>query len=162
MKIICVTGSVGSGKTTISKRLSTALKFEYVDINFLIKNNKIYDKYDKKNKCYVVDTKKLNSFLINFIKNNKKDLVIDSHLSHYLPSKYVDLCIVTICNIEILSKRLKKRKYSKDKISDNLEAEIFRSCLFESKTNKHNVLVMDTSLDFNINKVLKYIRSILV
>ena len=62
--------------------------------------------------------------------------------------------------IKYMKKRLKKRKYSKDKISDNLEVEIFRSCLFESKTNKHNVLVIDTSLGFNINKVLKYIRSI--
>ena len=41
MKIICVTGSVGTGKTTISKRLSKAINFKYIDVNLLIKKNKI-------------------------------------------------------------------------------------------------------------------------
>jgi len=70
MKIICVTGSVGTGKTTISKQLAKALKFEYVDINLLIKKNKLHDSYDRKNKCYVVDTKKLNKFLIDVMKKS--------------------------------------------------------------------------------------------
>jgi adenylate kinase len=156
MKIICVTGSVGTGKTTISKQLAKALKFEYVDINLLIKKNKLHDSYDRKNKCYVVDTKKLNKFLIDVMKKSN-NLILDSHLSHYLPKKYVDLCIVTVCDIEILDKRLKKRNYSKNKIADNLEAEIFRSSLFESKKNKHNVLVLDTSKKIDIKNIVNYI-----
>tara|TARA_Y100000310_G_C20651012_1_gene799436 strand:+ start:241 stop:720 length:480 start_codon:yes stop_codon:yes gene_type:complete len=155
--IIAVTGSVGSGKTTIAKKLAKALKVKYVDVNFLIKKNKIHDSYDRKNKCYVVDTKKLNKFLISLIKEDN-NLILDSHLSHYLPKKYVDLCIVTICDIEVLGKRLKKRKYSKDKIADNLEAEIFRSCLFESKKNKHNILVIDTSEKFDVKDVVNYVK----
>ena len=91
MKIICVTGSVASGKTTISKKLAKSLNFKYIDITELVKKNKIYDGYDKKNKCYIVDTKKLNKFLIKLISNSKKSLIIDSHLSHYLPKKYMDL-----------------------------------------------------------------------
>jgi len=155
--IIAVTGSVGSGKTTIAKKLARALKFKYVDVNLLIKKNKIHEEYDRTNKCYVVDTKKLNKFLIELIVKNE-NLILDSHLSHYLPEKYVDLCIVTLCDIEVLGRRLKKRKYSKSKLADNLEAEIFRACLFEAKKNKHNVLVIDTSEKFEIKDVVNYIK----
>jgi len=155
--IIAVTGSVGSGKTTIAKKLARALKFKYVDVNLLIKKNKIHEEYDRTNKCYVVDTKKLNKFLIELIVKNE-NLILDSHLSHYLPEKYVDLCIVTLCDIEVLGRRLMKRKYSKSKLADNLEAEIFRACLFEAKKNKHNVLVIDTSEKFEIKDVVNYIK----
>ena len=40
MKVICVSGSVGSGKTTLSKKLAKSLKFEYVDVTKEIKKNR--------------------------------------------------------------------------------------------------------------------------
>lgn len=160
MKTICVTGPVASGKTTISKKLSKYLNFEYIDVNKIIKENKIHEGYDRKNKCYIVDTKKLNKFLIKLIIDSKNSLIIDSHLSHYLPSRYIDICIVTTCDIEVLAKRLKKRKYSKNKIVDNLEVEIFKSCLLESKSKKHNILIIDTSSSINFDQILRYIGKI--
>ena len=110
MKAICITGSVGTGKTTLAKKLAKALKYKYVDVNSIIKKHKLHDSYDRKNKCFVVDTKKLNKFLIKLIKESKQQLILDSHLSHYLPKTYISLCIVTKTEIEKLAKRLKKRK----------------------------------------------------
>lgn len=89
-------------------------------------------------------------------KNKKiKGIVIDFHLSHYLPRKYVDLVIVTKCNIKELNKRLKKRKYPKNKIQENLQAEIFDVCYNEAIERKHNVIVVDTTKGFNISSVAK-------
>jgi len=158
MKTIIVSGSVGAGKTYFSKRLSKALKYKYIDVNKIIKENKLEEKYDRKKQCYVVDTKKLNKVLINLIKNSKENLIIDSHLSHYLPKKYVDLCVIVVCDIKELNKRLKKRKYSKSKIKDNLEAEIFKVCLFEAKNKKHNVLVLDTTKGYDLKKIVNYVK----
>jgi len=145
MKIIIVTGTPGTGKTKIAKKIAKQLNFRYINVHNLIKKNKIYDSYDKKRDCYVVDTKKLNKFLKDLIKKSKKSLVIDSHLSHYLPKKYVNLCIVTKCDIKILKKRLEKRKYSKEKIKENLQSEIFNICLNEAKEKKHKILIIDTT-----------------
>ena len=44
-----------------------------------------------------------------------------------------------------LEKRLKERKYSKKKIRENLDAEIFQICLNEAKENGHKVVTFDTS-----------------
>lgn len=144
-KLIIVTGSVASGKTTVAKKIAKKYKLEYVDLNSLIKKNKLYDFYDRKFKSYVVDVKKMNKFLRRYIEG--KDLVIDSHLSHFLGKKYVDLCIVVKCDLKILRKRLEKRKYSKEKIKENLDAEIFDVCLEEAKEEGYKIKVVDGSRD---------------
>ena len=45
----------------------------------------------------------------------------------------------------MLKNRLKKKKYSKDKIRENLDTEIFDVCLNEAKENRHKIIVMDTT-----------------
>lgn len=157
MKVIIVTGSVGTGKTILAKKLSKKLNYRCIDVNKLITKNKLSSGYDRKRKCRIVDIKKLNNFLINLIKNSKKNMIIDSHLSHYLPKRYVDLCIVTKCDLKELNKRLKKRKYNKNKIKENIECEIFDVCLNETKEAGHNVLVVDTTKGINIDRISKVI-----
>ena len=44
-----------------------------------------------------------------------------------------------------LEKRLQERKYSKKKIRENLDAEIYQICLNEAKEKKHKLIVFDTS-----------------
>ena len=195
MKVIVVTGSVGTGKTTLSKKLAKKLNFLYIDVNKIIKKYNISEGYDKKRKTKIVDVGKLNKALIREInhhnstvrkksmndpnkkisiinpnkkikynkiksiknmKNNKKmknGIIIDSHLSHYLPKKYVDLCIVTKCSLKELEKRLKYKKYSVDKIRENLDAEIFCICLNESKESRHKIMVVDTTKGIDIGKI---------
>ena len=150
MKVIIVTGSVGSGKSYISKKLAKIKNYKYIDVNKLITKNKLSSGYDKKRKSKIVDVKKLNMFLINLIKNSKENLIIDSHLSHFLPSKYVDLCIITKCDVKILKKRLEKRVYSREKVRENLDVEILDVCLNEARENKHKIKVIDTTKGFKI------------
>ena len=142
--VIIVTGTPCTGKTTIAKKIAKQKKLKYIDVNQIIKDNKLYSYYNKKDKSYVVDVKKLNKFLIKLIKKNKK-VVLDSHLTHYLPAKYVDECIITKCNIKELKKRLQKRKYAKEKIKKNLDCEIFDVCKIEALENNHKVKIVDTS-----------------
>ena len=145
--IIVVTGSSCVGKTKVAMAITEKYDLEYFDVYGFIKKNKIYDKYDRKWNSFLVDVEKLKKALVDVVKN-KDNLVIDSHLSHYLDKKYVDLCVVVKCDIKILKKRLEKRKYSKLKIRENLDAEIFDTCLVEATEKGHNIKVIDTSKGF--------------
>ncbi len=145
MKVIVISGSVCAGKTTLAKKIAKEKNYKYVDVNEIIKKYKLATSYDKKRKARIVNVDKLNKALIKIIKNSKENLVIDSHLAHYLPKKYVNLCIITKCDLKTLKKRLEKRKYSKEKIRENLDAEIFDVCLVEAKELGHKVKVVDTS-----------------
>jgi|SRR3989338_9084023 len=178
MKIITVTGSVGAGKTTLAKKLCNRLNFKYIDVNKIISKHDIAEGYDEERKAKIVDTKKLNKALIKEImdtektlsnpdkkpekrKNKQNGLIIDSHMSHFLPKTYANLCIVAKCDLKTLYKRLKQRKYSKEKIRENLDAEIFDVCLNEARENKHNILVIDTTKGININYVSRKVGGLI-
>src|SRR3989338_7048744 len=99
MKVVCVSGVPGTGKTTIAKRLSKKLNYYYLDVNKLISKYKLSEGYDKKRRTKIIDVNKLNSKLIKEIitltkKSNKllsskdkinknikkfKGIIIDSH-----------------------------------------------------------------------------------
>ena len=148
MKVIAITGTPGTGKTTLGRKMAREKGCKYVDVTKLVKENKLYDSYDRKKKAYDVDVKKLNRFLIKMIlsetQKKTKCLLIDSHMSHYLPSRYVDLCIVTKTDLKTLKKRLEKRGYSKSKVRENMDAEIFDVCLQEAKEEGHKIRVLKT------------------
>lgn len=155
-KVICVTGTPGTGKTVVAKALAKKLNYKYIDVNEVIVKYKLVEGYDKKRQCNIVDEKKLAKVLIAIIKERKKGLVIDSHLSHYIPANYVDLCIVTKCDLKALKKRLEGRGYLKEKVRENMDAEIFDLCYAEAVENFHNVKVVDTTRK-NIHKLVESI-----
>lgn len=149
MKVITVTGTPGTGKTRVARRIAREKGYKYVDAKTLITKNKLFEGYDKKRKTKIVDTEKLNRFLIKKINELKKGgktkgVVIDSHLSHYLPKKYVELCIVTKCDLKRLKKRLAKRRYSEKKVRENLDCEIFDVCLNEAREAGHRIKIIKT------------------
>lgn len=153
---IILSGTPGTGKTAIAKALAKKLRYEYVDVKKVIKGHALDAEYDKKRKATVIDLRKLNPILIAIIKK-QKNCIIDSHLSHFLPKRYVDLCIITTCDIKILNQRLKKRGYSKEKIRENLDAEITQVILDEAQRRKHKILVVDTSKRTGLGKLIKSI-----
>ena len=145
VKILIVTGSPGTGKTTVAKRMAKKLKADYIDVNEIIDKYNLAVGYDKERKSKIIDVDKLNSVLEKLIKNASKNLVIDSHLSHYLSNKLVDMCIVTKCELKELRKRLEKRGYHRSKIRENLDCEIFDICFMEAVALGHKVKVIDTT-----------------
>jgi len=146
MKVIIITGTPGTGKTTVAKRIAREKGYKYIDVNKLIAENRLREKYDRKRQTYEVDVRKLNVVLVKKINEEKakktKGLVIDSHLSHHLNPRHADLCIVTKTELKKLKNRLEKRDYSKGKIRENLDAEIFDVCLNEAKEMGHKIKII--------------------
>lgn len=153
MKAIIVSGSVGTGKTTLAKKISKK-GYKYIDVNKLVEEHSLEDGFDKSRDSKIIDTKKINKVLVKLIKDNEKS-VIDSHLSHHLPKKHVDLCIITKCSLKELEKRLKKRKYDPKKIRENLDSEIFDTCYVEAKENGHIIKVVYTDKKISLGNILK-------
>lgn len=146
-QIVIVTGTPGTGKTTLAKKLAREERYAYVDVNKVIKEHRLSEGYDRKRKTKIVDEKKLANILEKSIKKARKEkrkMIIDSHLSHYISPKYVDLCIVTKCDLKELEKRLKRKGYHKSKIEENIRAEIFDICFVEAKERGHKVKIVWT------------------
>ncbi len=149
MKTIVITGTPGTGKSVLAKKLSLLLGYAYFDVNSFVKKSHLYGSYDAKRRSYVVDEAKLGRELakvrLKALQRGEKGLLLDSHLSHFLPAKYASLCIVARCSLKTLQNRLRKRGYPAAKVQENLEAEIFEVCLSEARELGHRVLVFDTA-----------------
>lgn len=158
MTAIIVSGTPGTGKTYVARKLSDKLKFKYVDVKRLLCKHGLNEKYDSKRKSYIIDEKRLAKVLGKLILDSNVGLVIDSHLSHFIDCDLVDLCVITKCKLKVLEKRLKKRRYNKQKIRENLDSEIFDICLNEAKEKGHDVLVVDTTRPISILKLEKLIK----
>ena len=158
MAVVIVTGTPGTGKTTVAVRLAKKLGFRYVDVNKVISAHKLSEGYDRKKRCRVVDVRKLSRVLVKLARdaaNAGDGVVIDSHLSHYMPSSAVDVCVVTTCDLKLLKRRMKRRSYPDSKISDNLECEAFESCLVEATEAGHDVVVADTGKKVDYGVLMK-------
>ncbi len=146
MKVIAVTGTAGSGKTFFAKKLARKKGYLYFDTAAFLKKHKIYDRYNKKLATYEVDTDKfvtvMSDVLKGLVKEGWKGVVLDGHLSHYLSSRLIDLVYIVRCDVKELRKRLKKRGYKKNKIEENVEAEIMETCLIEAKDFGHKIKVI--------------------
>lgn len=145
--IFCVTGTPGCGKTAFARKLARDRGLAYVSLTELLCKENVYEHYDRSLQSYVVDEGKVRALLVALAKKAKKEgqgVVIDGHLSHYLPPRYADRCYVLKCSIAKLKRRLQKRKYSETKIRENLDAEILDVCLVEALEMGHHVNVVET------------------
>jgi len=150
--IIIVTGIPGTGKTTLSKLIAEKKDFKYVDLNVFAKENNLIVGFDKERDCDIIDEDKLSDSIKAF---EGKNVVIDSHMSHYIDPKIVDMCIVTKCDLKELKDRLEKREYSPEKIRENLDSEIFDTCNVEAIEEGHKPIIVWTNknVEEQLNKI---------
>lgn len=123
MSIIVVTGTPGTGKTTFSQELSKLIKYKYVSANDEVISNKLYIEYDDKTRTFIVDIDKAKRFVNN--KYTINNFVFDGHIAHLIVDKnLLEICVVLRCSPYQLKNRLVNKGYNKEKIIENVQAEI--------------------------------------
>ncbi|PIO01995.1 hypothetical protein COX86_04190 [Candidatus Micrarchaeota archaeon CG_4_10_14_0_2_um_filter_60_11] len=132
MKLV-LTGTPGTGKTTLAKKLARKLGCKLLDANAIAKQNKLVKKdgttnIKKLGAILKKQTKKLDSF------------IAEGHLlcEFNLPC---DCCAVLRCNPKTLARRLAKRGYAKQKLSDNVLCEALDYCLVNAEQNGYRKVI---------------------
>jgi len=149
--IIAITGTPGIGKTSVSKILEK--NYYVIDLNQIVTDKNFIIGIDKDRNSKIVDIEKLNDFI--YKNYNKKDIVfVEGHLSHLLKS--VDKVIILRCNPNELKKRLSMKRWNKEKINENIEAEILDIILCETVDihSYKNIFEIDTTKKSTIDVAL--------
>ncbi|MDY6930867.1 MAG: adenylate kinase family protein [Halobacteriota archaeon] len=140
--IVAISGTPGTGKTTVSKLLEN--EYHVIHINELVERDEFNLGLDEKRSCLIADTDKLTEYIHSFYEDmqEKKVLIVESHLSHLLDP---DLTIVFKTDTSVLIDRLKAKGFGKSKIDENIEAEIMDVILVEATEISEEVRVIDTT-----------------
>lgn len=129
--IIAISGSVGSGKTTISKTLAQKLNYKIIHLNELAQKHKLKDIKELQTFDFDLD-KLLNETETKLKQNPNQNIILEGHFAHFLNSELIDKLFIIGRDLKQLKQEYKKRGYNEQKIEDNLEAESFNICLYEA------------------------------
>lgn len=129
---VVITGVPGTGKTTVAKKLAKATACKLIEINKLVDEHKLWKGKDKFG-SRIVEIKRLCTKLKTEMKN-EKNIIVEGHLAcdMKLPA---DIAIVLRTNPKKLEARLAKRGYPREKVEENLMAEMLDYCTIKSIEN---------------------------
>jgi adenylate kinase len=149
---IALTGTPGTGKTTVAEKLADE-DFDVLDLTEFFEEKDIGEQVNGEREIRVEQmTEELQK------QDFKEDTVIEGHLSHHFP---VDICVVLRCSPDVLEERLSSRKYSDRKVEENVEAEKLDIILSEAVQNQETVIEINTtekSVEGTIEEILGKVK----
>jgi len=164
MTTIIITGTPGTGKTSVSKILAHKLSIPLVAVNDLVDQKHIYTGYNRDKGYKEVDLDDLSEELKNIVEvSDNKGLIIEGHLSHHFKyHELIDNVVILRARPDILTKRLNTRNWSDSKIRENVEAEALDICTFEAveKYNKkvHEIDTTNITMEDVADQIIAIIK----
>jgi adenylate kinase len=135
---ILVTGTPGTGKTTFCQLLNQSLNFTYVAVGKLITEQGLYDEWNKEFDVPEFSEEKLLQFIGTHYEVAAGGLLFDFHSADVFPPDYFDLIVLMRCENETLYRRLEERGYKQEKITENIECEIFEEVKLDIEEHYNN------------------------
>jgi adenylate kinase len=119
---VALTGTPGTGKTTVAALLETDL--EVVHLNDVVREGELTAARDAERDSLVVDEDAVRAWL-----DGRDDVLVESHLAHRFEA---DRVVVLRCHPERLTERLTGRGETAAKARENAEAEALDVILSEA------------------------------
>jgi adenylate kinase len=140
---VAVTGTPGTGKSAVTTVLR-GQGYSVVRLHELATQIKCFDGIDKKRNTKLVDIPKLNSYIKKTFVSDEL-VFFEGHIAHLL--KAMEKVIILRCHPQILRKRLASKKWNKQKVQENIDAETIDVILCEAvkRQSMENIFEIDTT-----------------
>nr|XP_006812089.1 PREDICTED: adenylate kinase isoenzyme 6-like [Saccoglossus kowalevskii] len=104
---ILVTGTPGTGKSTLAQEIGQQLEMQYINVGDLAAEKELYEGWDEEYQCPVLDEDKVIDELENILRDG--NCVVDYHSCEFFPERWFDLIFVLRTDNTILYNRLEAR-----------------------------------------------------
>lgn len=128
---ILVTGTPGTGKSTLSAEIAAKTGLNYISVGDFAKENELFCGYDDEYACPVLDEDRLIDELEERVSEGGN--VVDYHSCDLFPERWFDVVFVLRTETSFLYDRLQNRGYAGKKLEDNMQCEIFQMILEEAR-----------------------------
>ncbi|CAL0318444.1 unnamed protein product [Lupinus luteus] len=128
---ILVTGTPGTGKTTLSTALAESIQFRHINVGDLVKDKNLHDGWDDELDCFILNEDLVCDELEDVMEEGGN--IVDHHGCDFFPERWFDCVVVLQTDNTVLYDRLSHRGYNETKLSNNVECEIFQVILEEAK-----------------------------
>lgn len=155
---ILITGTPGTGKTTIAELAAEKIAFKFLNIGQFVKENECFETFDETYDTYILDEDKLIDLLEPLV-GEEGGYIVDFHTPEIFPERWFDLILVLRTETNVLYDRLKDRQYNDIKLNENMECEIMQVVLDSARESYPNEIVNELSsntlqdLDDNVNRI---------
>ncbi|QCD94383.1 transcription initiation factor TFIID subunit 9/ adenylate kinase [Vigna unguiculata] len=154
---ILVTGTPGTGKTTMCTTLAEATQLRHINIGELVKEKNLHDGWDDELDCYVLNEDLVCDELEDVMEEGGN--IVDYHGCDFFPERWFDCVVVLQTDNTILYDRLSRRGYTDSKLSNNIECEIFQVLLEEAKESYSEEKVVALKSD-NIEDISRNVATL--
>jgi len=144
--MIVITGTPGTGKTTISKAIAKSIHADYLSLTRSVTSNGLYSGIDRERSSKIVDIERTRESLRSL--TSRGDLIIvDTHVADSIPRERTRNVIVLRCHPKVLESRLRKKDWGANKVRENVLAEMLDACYMIAITyyGAKKVYQLDTS-----------------
>ncbi|KAL7304863.1 hypothetical protein TKK_0002669 [Trichogramma kaykai] len=160
---ILITGTPGTGKSHMAKKLSQALNMQWIDVSkYAIENGCIEESDDEYN-CPFLEEDKLLDLMEPIMCQGGK--IVDYHSNELFPERWFDIVFVLRTDNKILYERLVARGYTGKKLEDNVSCEILQTILQEAQESYDHEIVheLDSNTldqaDTNVERILLWVNN---
>jgi adenylate kinase len=147
-RVILITGTPCTGKTTTAKALAAKLGAAYINLTDYAKANSLIQGEDKERKTLIIDEEKMRQKLAETIdQTDNANIIVDGHYAAAVtPPELVTQVFVLRRNPKELKQFIEKSGFEGAKLWENLSAEILDVCLIEAvQTQKGKVCELDVT-----------------
>lgn len=147
---ILITGTPGTGKTTLSKELASVLGLRHISVSdFAKEHNLLADHNQQQNFHYMHEDDVLDQLEPLMTEGA---ILLEHHSCDWFPQRWIQMVVVTTATTEALYDRLTARNYVESKVRENVQAEIMMVCKEEAVQSYPDIKLIE--LDCTLHEML--------
>ncbi len=163
-RVILITGTPCTGKTSTAKQLAQNLNAKYINLTDFALTYGLTSSEDKERKTAIIDEEKMRHKLAETISTiDNSNVIVDGHYAAAItPTVFVTNVFVLRRNPKELKTFMQKCGFSDAKLYENLSAEILDSCLIEAiQTQRGKICELDVTgktVEQIVNEILEILE----